>query len=521
MFNKKKLKKTNRIEDTQSNKDIDISLFTNIKENIDHLREAFGNSPDFVVREFSTGKDETKCAIIYIDGMTDKALIDENILKRLMVDFPVTPQTKNTSSKNLYNCIRESIISLSEIDDAEKFNSVINGILLGKATLFIDGTPKSLILGVQKWEHRAIEEPTSEPTVRGSKEGFTENLKLNIMLLRRRLKTPLFRIEQINIGKLTNTTVAIAFINGLAKEEIVEEVRARLSKIDIDGILDSGYLEEFISDSPNSPFTTISHTERPDKVTGQLLCGKVAILCDNSPSALTVPAVFNEFLQATEDYYEKYIISSFVRILRYFSMLLSFTLPAIWVALTTFHHELIPTPLLLSILNSRQGVPFSTLVEVLLMETAFEVLREASIRLPRNVGGAITIVGGLVIGQATVNAGIVSAPVVIIVALTGIASYAVSGYSLSFTLRLLRFPVILLAGFLGFYGVLLGYIFINVHLVSLKSFGVPFMSPLAPLSIKDLKDTFIRVAWPSMVERFTYIGKKNPIRQKVNAKDKI
>lgn len=355
----------------------------------------------------------------------------------------------------------------------------------------------------------------------GSKEGFTENLRSNIILLRRRLKTPLLRVEQINIGELTKTDVSFVFINGVAKEEIVEEVRARLSKIKIDGIIDSGYLDEFIEDAPRSPFSTTSHTERPDKIAAQLLEGRVAIFCDNTPTVITVPAFFTEFLQATEDYYERSIISSFVRILRYISMFISLLLPGIWVALTTFHHELIPTTLLLSILNAREGVPFSTLVEILIMELAFEILREAGVRLPRPVGGAITIVGGIVIGEASVNAGLVSAPVVIIVALTGIAAYAVSGYSLSLTLRLLRFPITLLAGLLGLYGVLLGYIFVNIHLLSLKSFGQPYMSPIAPISLKDFKDMFVRTPWRKMKNRPAFVGDNNPVRQTVEIKDKI
>ncbi len=296
----------------------------------------------------------------------------------------------------------------------------------------------------------------------------------------------------MSIGELSQTDVAIAYIEGLATEALLDEVRTRLSRIQIDGILESAYIEEFIEDAPYSPFPQIQNTERPDIVIANLLEGKVAILVDNTPFALIVPMTFWNGLQAVEDYYERFIYTSFIRFIRYILFNITMYLPSIYVALITYHPKLIPTTLLISIAAARDSVPFPTIIEALLMELVFEGLREAGIRLPKAVGSAVSIVGALVVGQAAVQAGIVSSPMVIIVATTGIASFSIPRYNLGTALRLVRFPMLILAGMFGLYGIVIGFIVLTIHLVNLRSFGVPYFNPVAPQIPEDLKDVLLR-----------------------------
>ena len=305
----------------------------------------------------------------------------------------------------------------------------------------------------------------------------------------------------MKIGTYSGTDIAIAYIDGLVDPEVLQEVKKRLGQIKIDGILESGYIEELIEDNPYSPFPQIEHTERPDKVAGALLEGRIAIITDGTPLALIVPVVFWGFLQASEDYYERYMFSSFARMLRVLSALIALIGPAVYIAVTTYHQEMLPTGLLLSIAAQREGVPFPAVVEAFLLEFAFEVLREGGIRLPRPVGQAISIVGALVVGQAAVQAGLVSAAMVIVVALTGIASFTIPAFSMGMTFRLLRFPIMIAASVLGFYGVMLGLLVILTHMCSLRSFGVPYLSPVAPLHYQELKDIPIRSPWWRMIRR--------------------
>jgi spore germination protein KA len=286
-------------------------------------------------------------------------------------------------------------------------------------------------------------------------------------------------------------------------------------------VLESGYLEEFIEDNPYSPFPQVVHTERPDRVTASLLEGRVAILTDGTPFALIVPAEFITLMQSPEDYYERYMVATAIRWLRYIGFAMSLLLPSLYIAITTFHQEMIPTRLLISLAAAREGVPFPALVEALMMEFTFEALREAGIRLPRAVGQAVSIVGALVIGQAAVQAGIVSPLMVIVVAITGIASFMNPAFNIALTMRLMRFPLMLLAATLGLFGVMVGILAILIHLAGLRSFGVPYLSSLAPLHTKDLKDVAVRAPWWAMDNRPAETAKLNRRRQSRGQKPSI
>lgn len=377
----------------------------------------------------------------------------------------------------------------------------------------IDGYSKALVASTRGWEARDVSDPVTEGVVRGPREGFTENLRTNTSLIRRRIRNPKLKIETLRIGAVTRTEVVVAYIEGTADSSVVKEVHERLSRIDTDAILESGYLEEFIEDSPFSPFPQIEHTERPDKIAAALVEGRVVILTDGTPFVLIVPTVFFQFLQSSEDYYERYLLGTAIRWIRFMAFLFALLLPSLYIALTTIHQEMIPTNLALSLAGAREGVPFPAFVEALMMEIAFELLREAGLRLPRPVGQAVSIVGALIIGESAVRAGIVSPVMVIIVALTGIASFSVPAFNLAITLRLLRFPMMMIAAVMGVPGMAMAVLVIVTHLADLRSFGVPYLSPVAPASYRDWKDVVVRAPWWSMFMRPAGIGESETIRQ--------
>ena len=306
--------------------------------------------------------------------------------------------------------------------------------------------------------------------------------------------------------------MVITYIEGIAPDSVLDEVRQRVKRIQIDGVLESAFIEEFIEDQPFSPFPQIQNTERPDAVCASLLEGKVAILVDNTPFVLIVPMTFWTGLQAAEDYYERSIYTTFVRWIRLILINISLFLPSLYVAITTFHPKLIPTNLLISIAAAREGIPFPAVIEALMMEFLFEGLREAGVRLPKPVGSAVSIVGALVIGQAAVQAGIISAPLVIVVATTGIASFAFPRYNLGTAYRMLRFPMLLLAGMLGLYGVAISTLAILIHLTNIRSFGIPYLSPVAPQTPRDLKDVFLRTPRWNMTHRPIMVSGEEKVR---------
>ena len=325
-------------------------------------------------------------------------------------------------------------------------------------------------------------------------------------------------MKSIEVGKYTKTKVVISYMEGIADHALIEEIENRISRIEIDGVLESGYIEQFIEDSPYSPFPQLLYTERPDVACANLLEGRAVIMIEGTPFSLIAPVSFFSLFQSQEDFYERFWIGASIRALRFVFLVIALFLPSIYVAVTTFHQEMVPTFLLISIASSREGVPFPAIIEAIMMEIAFEALREAGIRLPKQVGSAVSIVGALVIGQAAVQAGIVSAPMVIVVSITGIASFMVPRYSIGLAIRMIRFPIILLAGFMGFIGVMLAFILLIIHLSNLRSFGIPYLSPIATLQKNAFKDTLIRSPIWKLNKRPHLTGDYNGSRQATNLK---
>ncbi|MBO7744214.1 spore germination protein [Paenibacillus sp. MWE-103] len=475
-----------------------------LQDNVRELRAVYADCPDVIFRPFAVGGG-TEAVLVYIDGLSDTEGLNENVLTPLMAG-------KSEEARAVKELV-EKRLAVSGTKGAQGFAEAVGAIAEGNALLLIDRLEEGILLSVSKFEKRAIQEPSAESVVRGPREGFTETMKDNLSLLRRRIRSPLMKFQTLKIGRYTQTEVAVAYIQDLADPELIEEVKRRLARIDVDGVLDSGNIEEYIEDMSFSPFPQIVSTERPDVAASGLLEGRAVVLAEGSPFALIAPVTLFSLAQASEDYYERFMLGTMIRWMRIFLMAISLMLPSIYVALLAFHQEMIPTRLLISISASREQIPFPALVEALLMELTFEALREAGIRLPKQVGSAVSIVGALIIGDAAVSAGLVSPPMVMVVAFTGIASFTTGRYNVSGAFRILRFPLILLAGTLGLLGVLWGLILILIHLCTLRSFGVPYLSGLAPAMRGEWKDVLIRAPIWSLNRRPKLGDGPNPVRQ--------
>jgi spore germination protein KA len=485
-------------------------LSTNLSINEQQLKRVFDRSSDIVYREFQLG-DHQKGMLVFLDGLVNMKLIDDDVIKPLQ-EYGKNLSHSIVSFEELETLLRKQVISAAQVSSETEMEEVIDRVLSGETALIFDGIDKVLLISAKEWESRSVDEPATEAVIRGPREGFTENLRTNTALIRRRLKTPQLKMETMRVGRLSRTDLVITYLENIVDQSLVVEVKERIGRIDIDAILESGYIEELIEDNPYSVFPQVQYTERPDKVVGNLLEGRVGIIIDNTPFALIAPATFYGMLQATEDFYQRFIISTAIRWIRFLFLSIALLLPSIYIALLTFHHEMIPTTLLFSVSASHETVPFPTIVEAFLMEISFEGLREAGVRLPRPVGQAVSIVGALVIGQAAVQAGLVSSPMVIVVSITGIASFIFPSFSQGIAVRMLRFPMMILAGTLGLYGILIGLLFILSHMCRLRSFGVPYLSSVAPLHFNDLKDIYMRAPWWKMTDRPEESGKRNPQR---------
>ncbi|MDU0206402.1 spore germination protein [Paenibacillus sp. MAH-36] len=464
------------------------TLTNQLQENENALREVFVNCSDIVFRRIPS-QEPSETLLIYTEGLIDTVELEQVIIKPFIHEFELR-QERGLS--NLRKVIRDGLLPAAQISTSSDMSEIVDSILSGKAAVITHGEPHALLADFTKFPSRSVDEPALEASIRGPREGFTEVLRTNTSLIRRKLATPKLKLESMRIGTVSPTDTVLAYLEGAATPELIHEVRNRLQRIQLKTLLDSSYIEEYIEDQRFSPFPLIQNTERPDTVASSLMEGKVAILVNGSPNVLLAPMTFWNGFQAAEDHYEKFLYVTAVRIIRFILFVMSLLLPSFYVALTTYHPQMIPVALMMSISSAREGIPFPTVVETLLMEIMFEGLREAGLRLPRAIGSAVSIVGALVIGEAAVQAGFISAPIVIIVASTGIASFSIPRYSMSLPFRLLRFPLLVLSGTFGFFGIGAGIIAILIHLCTLESFGIPYFTPIAPLHVKQFKDTIIR-----------------------------
>ena len=512
LFKNGKLKKTRQQESKNNPINTGKYIQDSLSANLDKIHQKTGNSPDVVIRQIKMGSNsDIETAIIYIEGIVDNQSIQEFLLESMMKDDKKTKVNK----QNALELISEDMMTIGNVSPIHNWDDLFSTLMAGDTLVLVDGINQVLSASTKGGETRTISESDTQMVVRGPKGAFTESIGTNTAMVRRIIKTPDLWTESFKIGRATNTDVTLMYIHGIANDQVIQEIRQRLNKIDIDSILESGYIEQLIEDQTATPFPTIYNTERPDVVAGNLLEGRIAIFVDGTPFVLVAPALFIQFFQSAEDYYARFDIATSIRLLRIAMFLISLIAPATYVAVTTFHQEMVPTTLIVAIAAQRESVPFPAFVEALLMEITFEILREAGIRLPKAIGSAVSIVGALVIGQAAVQASIVSPAMVIIVSITAIASFATPSFDMAISARLIRFLFMLGAASFGFYGIILTLLMMVVHLCSLRSFGVPYMAPFAPFIPVNMGDTVVRLPWWTLRQRPRLIT-ANTVREGTN-----
>ncbi|HVJ50016.1 spore germination protein [Desulfitobacterium sp.] len=486
-------------------------LTPSLTDNLALLKDYFQSSVDIVYRQFNIGFElQNRALLVYIQGLNDTASIKSDILKPLMYDLaPRLPD--DPKQGNLLAMIKDSALPNCNVQETQSTEDVIQGILTGQTALLLESFSSALLIDTKGGEYRAIDEPDTEAVVRGPREGFTENISVNAALLRRKIKDTNLKIEGLSLGTRTKTQIYIAYVQGIANNKLATEVKLRLQRIDIDGILESGYIEQLIEDAPGSIFPTVGNTEKPDVLAAKLLEGRVGIFVDGTPFVLVVPHLLVEAFQSSEDYYSRHYYSTVVRWIRIVAFFIAILLPATYIALESFQPEMIPTDLLFSMAGAREGIPFPAYMEVFIMGVIFEIMREAGVRMPRPIGQAVSIVGALVLGEAAVRAGIVSDPLVIVVSMTAISGFVIS--SLGDVTPILRLLFMGCAASLGIFGILMGILLILIHLVKLRSFGVPYLAPLAPGNRQSLKDVLIKAPLWAIKTRPRVLGAADTVRQ--------
>jgi spore germination protein KA len=470
-----------------------------------HLPE----NKDIVIREFFIGTEpHVKALTVFVDGMADKTIINTHILQPLMILTHIGDGPKDRTM----DTVKAALLPGNQISEFEQWKDVTAGILTGSTAVFVNGCASALIVESKGWEHRSVGVSQTEAVVRGPHDAFTESFRANTGLVRSRLRSEHLVTEMMNVGKLGRTDVGIMYMAGLTNERLVEEVKRRIQAIEVDYMSDSGLLEQFIADNPYMLIPQALSTERPDRIAHMLTEGHVAIFVGHHPYVLAVPVVFWSLMHSPEDAYLQWPFGTFLRILRWFSVLTALLMPAVYVAMTNYHPEMIPTDLLLALAGSREQVPFPVIVEVLLMEFAIELIREAGIRIPSVIGPTIGIVGALIIGQAAVQAGIVSPLLVIVVAVTALASFSIPNYTLGFAVRAFRFIFLLAGALFGFYGITLVFCVLLARLSVQKSFGVPLFAPVTP-SMNSSLDVLQRGPAFTMNQRPSFLRTRDEWRQ--------
>ena len=447
-------------------------ISADIRENERYIQERCENCADILIRPMRLGEErKADCLMVYIEVAVSNMMLDDSAIGKMINYFWEVPPEK------IPEFMQNNSLGIADVQKLNDMNEVFGAILSGNAVFFIDGYDRAMKISSRGYPNMGVSEAESEKVLRGSKEGFSDSVKTNSALVRKRLRDTRMKVEEYQMGVRSNTVLQILYINDLVHEELLEQIKERIEEYEIDGVLDSGMLEQLTEEPWYSPFPQYQVTERPDRAALELLNGKVVLLCDNSPSALILPGSFSGFMESSEDWYHHFEVASFLRILRYLALLTAMLLPGLYLAVIRFHTQILPANLILSFAQAREGVPFSSVVELVFLELSFELIREAGVRIPGALGNAIGIVGGLIIGQAAVEANLVSPVVVIIVALTALGSLAIPNEEFASAFRLLKYAFLFLGGFLGIFGIVLGLYLTMAHLAGLLSFGVPYLVP--------------------------------------------
>lgn len=491
---KYKTQKIQQMVDGLNEKMADEDLLPSHDDNISLIKALFQDDDTMQFRSLqSSNNKELHFTIVYCDGIVDSLIIDEHILRPLMslADLPSGTQAVDT--------LMNQVIQINGAEKTKSIKKIIKGITYGDTLLLVKDAPEALLLSTKQFQTRAVAEPDSEKILSGPREGFTESLMANLSMIRRRLRTNELKMKYQTMGERSQTQICIAYINCLVNKNVLHKLLARLNEFNMDAILDAQYINEWIQDNAFSPFRTIGSTERPDVVVGKLLEGRVAVIVDGTPVVLTLPYLFIENFQSNEDYYLNYYYASFSRLLRILGFFLTVAVPALYIAVESYHHEMLPAPLMLNIATERQSVPLPAALEAFLLLVAFDILRETGIRMPTNGGQALSIVGALVVGQAAVEAKFVAAPMIIVVAITGITSLLIP--KLNAPSIFVRFGLLIFASAFGLLGLSLGLSILLIHVLSLQSFGISQMTADRHLRYQEVKDTFIRAPWWQMRTR--------------------
>jgi len=475
------------------------------QETLELLKNVFQDNDPIEFRELLVGgHNPMRVCFVFCDGLVDSSLID-NFLIRPLMEMDDSKLKKPTADTLL-----TSVLQSNDAKITRDLNEIIKGITYGDTLLLAEGIGESILFSTKSFPARSVSEPEGEKILSGPREGFTEVMMANLAMVRRKLRTEKLKMRYYTLGKQTNTQLCIAYLDGIADPQIIQELYRRLGSIDIDGILDANYVNELIRDNAWSPFRSTGYTERPDVVAAKLLEGRIAVFVDGTPVVLTLPYLFIENFQSNEDYYLSFYYTTFTRALRILGFFLTILVPAVYIAIVAYHQEMLPAPLLISIATERQGVPLPAALEAMIMLVVFEILRETALRMQTNVGQALSIVGALVVGQAAVEAKLIAAPMIIIVAMSGITSLLVP--KMNAPILLLRFGILVLASCLGFLGVTVGCAILLAHVLGLRSFGVWQLSSGRKLHFQGVKDTVIRAPWRKMILRPGQLS-KNAVRQ--------
>ena len=482
----------------------------NLRENEKYLRSRLENCSDILIRPMRLGdKHKVDCLMVYIEVAVSNMMLDDSALGKMINHF------WEISPEDIQEFVRHNSLGIADVKKLENLDESIDAMLAGNAVFFIDGYDKAMKISSKGYPSTGVMEAESEKVLRGSREGFSDSVKSNSALVRKRLRDTRLKVEEYKIGVRSHTLTQVLYMDDLVHEGLLEEVKERLEEFQIDGILDSGMLEQLTEDVWYSPFPQYQTTERPDRAVQEILKGKVVILCDNSPEALILPGNFSSFMESSEDWYHRFEMASFLRILRYLAVIMATVLPGLYLAVIRFHTQILPSALILSFAEAREGVPFSSVVELIFLELAFELIREAGVRVPGSLGNAIGIVGGLVIGQAAVEANLVSPIVVMIVALTALGSMTVPNEEFAAAFRLVKYGFLILGGYLGIYGIVLGVYLVIGHLSGLISFGIPYLVPFIKKEQKGSRgDGVLRVPLSKRVLRPLYAREEQKIRLK-------
>lgn len=460
-----------------------------------YFKKVFQGDDPIQFRELDAGKEGgLKVCLIFCDGLVDTAAIENHLIR------PLTEVQRISAESITADVLLSRVFQLASIKQTTDFSEIIQGITYGDTLLVVDGLQEGLLFSTKCFEIRSVTEPQGEKVLSGPREGFTESLMVNLSLVRRRLRTERLKMQfYTKLGTQTNTQICVAYLDGVVDPKVLKELYRRLETIEIDGVLDANYINELIRDNPWSPFRSMGYTERPDVIAAKLLEGRIALFLDGTPVVLTLPYLFIENFQSNEDYYLNFYYTSFSRAMRVLGFFLTVLVPAVYIAVVAYHQEMLPSPLLISIATERQSVPLPAALEAFIMLIVFEILRETALRMQTNVGQALSIVGALVVGQAAVEAKLVAAPMIIIVALSGITSLLVP--KMNAPVLVLRFGLLFLASGLGFLGVTVGFALVLIHVLSLYSFGVWQFAADKKIRLQKAKDTVVRAPWYHMLKR--------------------